>query len=90
MPDIDYNTMRMFRDRVCSRYRRVFTYRRRSLRRNQTLQIIKSRNLMDMSPLYHLVGYYDIPLQFIYLYSLHHNGNVTHTLTSDLKNLRFR
>ena len=90
MPDIDYNTMRMFRDRVCSRYQRVFTYRRRSLQRNRTLLIIKSRYLMDMSPLYHLVGYYDIPLQFTYLYSLHHNGNVTHTLTSDLKNLRFR
>ena len=85
MSDIDRNTIRMFQDRVCSRYQHVFTYWRRSLRQNRTLLIIKSRYLMDMSPLYHVVGYYDIPLYFTYLSSLHHNGNVTHTLTSDLK-----
>ena len=90
MSDIDRNTIRMFQDRVCSRYQHVFTYRRRSLRQNRPLLIIKSRYLMDMSPLYHVVGYYDIPLYLTYLSSLHLNGNVTHTLTSDLKNLRFR
>lgn len=56
MSDIDRNTIRMFQDRVCSRYQHVFTYRRRSLRQNRTLLIIKSRYLMDMSPLYHVVG----------------------------------
>ena len=82
---IDCDTIQVVPWSSCSRYQRVFTYRRGSLWRYRSLLIIKSRYLMDMSPLHHVVRLYDITSCSWCLSSLHHNGNVTHTLTSDLK-----
>ena len=82
---IDCDTIQVVPWSSCSRYQRVFTYRRGSLWRYRSLLIIKSRYLMDMSPLHHVVRLYDITSCSWCLSSLHYNGNVTHTLTSDLK-----